>query len=92
MHIIGLRLRSQVIVFKCNRTSDKAIAERVTVALIPAAAGDLRRIQARTGLSTTDLVNRAITTYNFIDAQMRAGRDLIIRDNSTGECQLVRFL
>ena len=79
-------------VSKRNGISDKAIAEQITVALIPAAADNLRRIQARTGLSKTDLVNRAITTYGFIDAQMRAGRDLIIRDDSTGECQLVQFL
>lgn len=80
-----------MIVFKRSRVSDKSIRQQFTVALIPAAAGDLRRIQARTGLTATDIVNRAITTYDFIDAQMRAGRELIIRDASTCECWLVRF-
>ena len=65
---------------------------RVTVALIPAAEGDLRRLQERTGLSMTDLVNRAITTYAFFDAHQRAGREILARDNKTGETLLVRFL
>ena len=39
-----------------------------------------------------DLVNRAITLYEFADAQMRDGRDLIVRDAETGETQLIRFL
>jgi hypothetical protein len=66
--------------------------ERITVALIPKAATDLQHLQDRTNLSKTDIVNRAITLYEFVDEQMRAGRDLLIRDNKTGETQLVRFL
>jgi hypothetical protein len=66
--------------------------ERITVALIPKAAADLQHLQDRTKLSKTDVVNRAITLYEFIDEQMGAGRDLLIRDGTTGETQLVRFL
>lgn len=66
--------------------------ERITVSLIPAAAGDLRRLQERTNLSKTDITNRAITTYEFFDAQLKSGRDLIVRDPRTGETQLVRLL
>jgi hypothetical protein len=65
---------------------------RVTVTLIPAAEADLRQLQERTGLSTTDLVNRAITTYAFFDAQLRAGHDIVTRNNRTGETRLVRLL
>jgi hypothetical protein len=67
-------------------------AERITVALIPKAGEDLQRLQERTSLSKTDVTNRAITLYEFIDAQIRAGRDVLIRDNRTGETQLVRIL
>ena len=67
-------------------------ADRITVALIPKAADDLQRLQDRTGLSKTDLANRAITLYEFIDAQMRASRDVLIRDNDTGETQVIRLL
>ncbi len=66
--------------------------ERITVALIPAAQDDLRRLQERTKLSKTDLANRAITSYQFFDAHLQAGHDVIVRDNRTGETQLVRFL
>jgi hypothetical protein len=66
--------------------------ERITVALIPKAGEDLQRLQDRTKLSKTDVVNRAITLYEFIDSQIRAGRQLLIKDNSTGETQAVVLL
>ena len=67
-------------------------AERITVALIPKAAEDLQRLQERTSLSKTDIANRAITLYEFIEEQLRAGREVLIRDSKTGETQIVRFL
>lgn len=67
-------------------------AERVTVALIPKAAEDLQQLVDRTGLSKTDIVNRAITLYEFFEGQLKAGNDVIVRDRKTGESQLVRFL
>lgn len=84
---------------KANRIADKedtvglpSSSDRITVALIPRADRDLRRLQDRTNLSKTDLVNRAITLYEFIDAQLRAGRDLLIRDQKTGQMQAVVIL
>jgi len=68
------------------------VAERITVALIPKVGEELQRLQDRTSLSKTDIANRAITLYEFIDAQLRAGRDVLIRDNDTGETQTVRLL
>jgi hypothetical protein len=70
----------------------QALAERITVALIPKAGDDLQRLHERTNMSKTDLANRAITSYEFFDAQLRAGRDVIVRDRGTGEIQLVRLL
>jgi hypothetical protein len=69
-----------------------AFSPRITVPLIPAAANHLRQLQERTHLSKTDLTNRAVTAYEFLDAQLRAGKDVLIRDNGTGETQLVRLL
>lgn len=66
--------------------------ERITVALIPKAGADLQALQDRTGLSKTDIVNRAISLYEFFDAQIRAGNDLFLRAPETGEIQTVRFL
>jgi hypothetical protein len=67
-------------------------AERITVALIPQAAEDLRRLLDRTSLSRTDITNRAITLYEFIDGQIRKGRDVLLRDSETREIQIVRLL
>jgi hypothetical protein len=63
----------------------------ITVALISPVADQLRCLQKNTQLSATDLTNRAITSYAFLDEQMRAGNDLMVRDNRTGEIRLVRF-
>lgn len=73
-------------------SAETASTDRITVALIPKASADLAALQDRTGLSKTDLVNRAITLYEFIDGQAAAGNDLIVKDRKTGETQLVRFL
>lgn len=66
--------------------------DRITVALIPQSSADLQHLQERTSLSKTDLVNRAITLYEFIESQLRTGQDLIIRNQKTGETQIIRFL
>jgi hypothetical protein len=66
--------------------------DRITVALIPKAADELLRLQDRTRLSKTDVVNRAITLYEFIDARTSAGQEILIRDKETGETQAVVLL
>jgi hypothetical protein len=63
----------------------------MTVTLIRSVEEQLRQLQERTDLSRTDLTNRAITLYEFFDAQMRDGHDLISRDQRTGKTELVRF-
>jgi hypothetical protein len=72
-------------------TTSPSRGERLTVTLIPKAEADLRRLQERTNLSRTDLANRAITLYEFFDAQTRAGHDMIARDNETGMTKLVQL-
>jgi hypothetical protein len=64
----------------------------IAFALIPKAVDDLLGLQDRTGLSRTDVVNRAIISYAFIDEQTRAGQEILIRDKNTRETQLVRFI
>jgi hypothetical protein len=68
------------------------VADRITVALIPKVSDDLQRLQLRTGLSKTDITNRAITLYEFIDAQIQAGCEVLLRDVRTGETQSVVML
>jgi hypothetical protein len=43
-------------------------------------------------LSKTDLANRAISLYEFIDSEFHAGRQLVVRDPNTGQEQIVRLL
>ena len=49
-------------------------------------------MQDRTSLSKTDIANRAITLYEFIDSQLRTGHDVLIRDNEAGITEIVRLL
>lgn len=66
--------------------------ERITVSLIPKAAADLAELQDRTYLSKTDIVNRAISLYEFVEAQIAAGRVLLVRDTDSGDMQMVKLL
>jgi hypothetical protein len=71
--------------------SSSPSSERITVALIPKAAADLQSLQERSGLSKTDLANRAISLYEFIDAQLREGKEVLIRDPGKNETQRVHL-
>ena len=73
-------------------TDRPSVIDRITVALIPKVSEDLQRLQDRTALSKTDIANRAITLYEFIEAQLRAGRDILIRDRKTKETQNLLIL
>ena len=54
-------------------------AEHFLAALIAQAAADLERTAGRRQLSKTDVVNRAVTLYEFIDAELYAGAEFILR-------------
>ena len=66
-------------------------AERITVALTPRAAAHLALLRQCTGLSKTEIVNRAISLYEFIDATLAAGREILIR-NTDGTVQAMKLL
>lgn len=68
-----------------------AATDRITVALIPRAAADLAALHDRTGLSKTDLVNRAITLYEFIDSEIAQGREILAR-SADGSVVTIRLL
>ncbi|WP_424533766.1 hypothetical protein ACOZ38_25875 [Sphaerisporangium viridialbum] len=70
----------------------QAVAERITTALIPKSSEALQRSLDRTGLTKTDLVNRAIALFDFIDEQLNSGKELLLRDPVSGEVQLIRLL
>jgi hypothetical protein len=83
---------------KPNRSLDQdargqpaATAERITVTLVPKASADLQRTQDRTRLSKTDVVNRAVSLYEWADAAQSDGAEIILR-TAAGEEHIVRFL
>ena len=57
--------------------------DRIAATLIPKAAEALRLLQRGTSLSKTDLANRAIILYQFVDDQLRSGHDIIARNQAT---------
>jgi len=66
------------------------ICERVTIPLIQKAADDLRITHDRSGLSVIDIVNRAISLYEFVDAELRVQAELIVRRD--GKDHLIKLL
>jgi hypothetical protein len=76
---------------KTTTTPPGLETERITVALVPKAAADLQYLLRDTGLSKTDLVNRALTLYKFVQESITAGREVIVRDKATGEDRVVMF-
>ncbi|HEY4853506.1 MAG TPA: hypothetical protein VII22_22185 [Streptosporangiaceae bacterium] len=64
---------------------------QLTIALAPAARNSLGRLQEHSSLSPADLTNCAITWYAYLDTQLRAGYDLIIRNSQTGKAHIVSF-
>lgn len=64
---------------------------RLNVGLTRESAEALSKLQGKTGLSKVDAVNRALVLYEFIDAELRAGNEVIVRDAS-GRDQLVKFI
>ena len=67
-----------------------SVVDRITVALVRKAATDLEITQDRTGLSKTDIVNRAISLYEFVDAELSADAELIVRRN--GKEHIIKLL
>jgi hypothetical protein len=59
--------------------------EEITVLLVSKVVEELQRTHERTDLSTTDIVNRAITLYDFLDEERDSGTELLLRrrDGST---------
>jgi len=49
------------------------------VSLVAKAAADLARTLARTRLSQTDVVNRALSLYEFFDSELSSGAEVIVR-------------
>ena len=68
-----------------------AVTMRITVGLISKAARDLRRTQQRSGLGVADILNRAVTLYEFVDSHQAAGDQILLRRGGAGRVERVRL-
>jgi hypothetical protein len=55
------------------------LGDRITVALVEKASDDLQSTHERTRMSKTDIVNRAVSLYEFLESELSDGAQLIIR-------------
>lgn len=62
-----------------QRREPAAAVEQIIVPLVEKAATDLQSTQDRSRLSKTDIINRAVSLYEFIDAELYGGAELIVR-------------
>jgi len=74
-----------------TKSDQPVVVDRVNVALIIESAEAMEKLRKRTGLKKVDIVNRALQLYEFIDAEIRAGKKLVVRD-SEGIDQLVKII
>jgi len=68
-----------------------AVVDRINVALAAEAAEALDELQSRTKMKKVDVVNRALKLYEFIDAEVRAGNKILVRDKE-GKDYLVKLI
>ncbi|MQY11467.1 hypothetical protein SRB5_15850 [Streptomyces sp. RB5] len=63
-------------------------AERYSVTLVPPAVAAVNKLTQSTGLSKTDVINRAVQLYAFVDEQLQNGSIVLIR-HPDGETERV---
>jgi hypothetical protein len=73
-------------------SGQRVAIDRMTISLIPRTVKELEQLQEKTGLSKTDIVNRAISLYAFVTEQMEAGQQLALRDPESERLQLIQLL
>ncbi|GCD37997.1 hypothetical protein OEIGOIKO_05807 [Streptomyces chrestomyceticus JCM 4735] len=66
-------------------------SERYSITLVPPAVEAVNRLTAATGLSKTDVINRAVQVYGFIEDRIRDGDEVLLR-NRDGEIERVHIV
>ncbi|MFF3269406.1 hypothetical protein ACFYWU_00505 [Streptomyces chrestomyceticus] len=65
--------------------------ERYSITLVPPAVEAVNLLTAATGLTKTDVINRAVQVYAFIEECIREGSDVLLR-NRDGEIERVHIV
>jgi hypothetical protein len=68
------------------------VYRRITVGLIRKSSDQLDELAACTGMTSTDIVNRAIMLAAFIAEQTIAGKELLLRDVESGAIERIHLL
>jgi hypothetical protein len=75
------------------QSSERQVAvERITVGLIPKVVNELNALQRETGMSKTDLVNRAVSLYAFIHEHLARGDEVRLFNPEDQQEQRVHLL
>ncbi|NJP52885.1 hypothetical protein HCJ93_23160 [Streptomyces sp. SBST2-5] len=56
--------------------------ERYSVTLVPPAVDAISKLVDATGLTKTDVINRAVQIYAFLEERMAKGNDVMLRSPS----------
>jgi hypothetical protein len=72
-------------------TSATGVGRKVTVPLIPKVVTDLAGTRERRNLTETDIVNRAISLYEFLDEEAASGAEIVLRRRD-GSSYLIGWL
>ena len=67
-------------------------ARRITVGLIPKSDLALNKLVELTGLNISDVVNRALQMYSFVEEETAIGVQFCTFDPDTRELERVKFL
>lgn len=67
-------------------------ADRITIGLGRNVTDQMQWLQSQTGLSKTDIVNRAVSLYAFVAEEKAAGKELLVRDPASAEVERVHLL
>lgn len=74
-----------------RRSSSRRTLRSITVLLIPKVARELDRTRRRGQLSDTDIVNRAISLYNFVEKELDSGAQLLLYRPRSGLAEKVQL-
>jgi hypothetical protein len=75
-----------------NRLRGSSALEKVTVNLTSRSAEALGKTVAATGDSKTDVINKALQLYAFMQEYLDAGGRVYIRDSDSSELERLRIL
>jgi hypothetical protein len=71
---------------------DRMTLTKLTVNLTPKAAAALDNAASITGDSKTDTVNRALQFYEWLEMEKATGRQILCRDPSTGDVEVIKWM